>query len=109
MIEHKMVLAAQIIILLVGAPMFFHLLIGLDRMTSKGSNAPWYVTTPLFIAFVCNVGMFASAWSGDMTLAFAFATAGYLSLSCYSLGVYKSGLVVSKCYGGEDETDTPKD
>lgn len=78
--------------------MFFHLLIGFDRMTSKNAKAPWWVVVPLFAAFVANTAMVAYCLADRLPEVLISAWLAYLFTSIYMAALYCDGIEISKIY-----------
>lgn len=98
-------IALKIFIVIITVFMSFHLLIGLDRMTSSKSKAPYSVTIPLFFAFVSNFAALAYCIA-DMIPEMLIATfCGYLSISIYMAALYFDDIEISKIYRGRNDRD----
>lgn len=88
----------KIFVSIVGIFMFFHLLIGFDRMTSKKSKAPWWVVVPLFGAFVANTSMVAYCLADRLPEVLISAWLAYIFISLYMIALYFDNIEISKIY-----------
>lgn len=95
----------KIFVAMIGVFMFFHLLIGFDRMTSKKSKAPWWVVAPLFLSFVFNTAMVAYCLADRFPEVLVSAWLAYLSVSIYMIALYFDRVEISKIYKNRHETD----